>query len=73
MYASVKLRMYFRYYIINYPYKTAKSQKSFKKLKGEDFFCEEDALKAAEKWIQEFPFIVFEKVNYHRAKDSAAS
>ena len=26
MYASVKLRIYFRYYIINYPYKTAKSR-----------------------------------------------
>jgi transposase len=39
-----------------------RAEKSFKKLKGEDFFCGEDALKAAEKWIQDFPSISFEKV-----------
>ena len=39
------------------------AEKSFKKLKGEDFFCKEDALKAAEKWIQDFPSVSFEKVD----------
>ncbi|AKB49319.1 Mobile element protein [Methanosarcina barkeri str. Wiesmoor] len=29
---------------------------------GEDFFCEEDALKAAKKWIADFPSVVFEKI-----------
>jgi len=45
-----------------------KAEKSFKKLKGEDFFCEEDASKAAEKWIKEFPSIVFEKVDLKSIK-----
>lgn len=45
-----------------------KVEKSFKKLKGEDFFCEEDASKAAEKWIKEFPSIVFEKVDLKSIK-----
>jgi transposase len=40
-----------------------KAETSFKKLKGEDFFCEEDALKAAEKWIQDFSSVVFDKVD----------
>jgi transposase len=35
-----------------------KAEMSLKKLKGEDFFCEEDALKAAEKWIQDFLYFV---------------
>ena len=38
-----------------------KARKSLKKLKGQDFFCEEDALKAAETWIQDFPSVVFDK------------
>jgi len=45
-----------------------KVEKSFKKLKGEDFFCEKDALKAAEKWIADFPSIVFEKVDLKTVK-----
>jgi transposase len=45
-----------------------KAEKAFKKLKGEDFFCEEDASKAAEKWIKEFPSIVFEKVDLKSIK-----
>ena len=45
-----------------------KAEKSFKKLKGEDFFCEEDALKAAEKWIQDFPSVSFEKVDVKSIK-----
>jgi transposase len=36
-----------------------KAEKSLKKLKGKDFFCEEDALKAAEEWIQDFPSVLF--------------
>ena len=40
-----------------------KAEKSFKKLTGEDFFCEEDALKAAEKWIQDFSSVVLDKVD----------
>lgn len=40
-----------------------KAEKSFKKLKGEDFLCEEDALKAAEKWIADFSSVVLDKVN----------
>jgi transposase len=40
-----------------------KAEKSLKKLKGKDFFCEEDALKAAEEWIQEFPSVLFDKVS----------
>jgi transposase len=45
-----------------------KAEKSFKKLKGEDFFCEEDALKAAEKWIQDFPSVSLEKVDMKSIK-----
>ncbi|KKG87642.1 transposase [Methanosarcina mazei] len=45
-----------------------KAEKSFKKLKVEDFFCEEDALKAAEKWIQDFPSVSFEKVDVKSIK-----
>ncbi len=40
-----------------------KAERSLKKLKGRDFFCEEDALKAAEEWIQEFPSVLFEKTD----------
>ena len=39
-----------------------KARTSLKKLKGQDFFCEEDALKAAEIWIQDFPSVVFDKI-----------
>ncbi|KKG51870.1 IS1634 family transposase [Methanosarcina mazei] len=45
-----------------------KAEKSFKKLKGEDFFCEEDALKAAEKWITDFPSVSLEKVDVKSIK-----
>jgi transposase len=45
-----------------------KAEKAFKKLKGDDFFCEEDALKAAEKWIADFPSILFEKVDLKAIK-----
>lgn len=45
-----------------------KAEKYFKKLKGEDFFCEEDALKAAEKWIKDFPSISLEKVDVKSIK-----
>jgi transposase len=40
-----------------------KAEKALKKLKGKDFFCKEDALKAAEMWIQDFPSVMFEKVD----------
>ncbi|MDR3666542.1 MAG: IS1634 family transposase [Ignavibacteriaceae bacterium] len=40
-----------------------KAEKSLKKLKGRDFFCEEDALKIAEEWIQDFPSVMFEKID----------
>lgn len=45
-----------------------KAEKSLKKLAGDDFFCEEDALKAAEKWIADFPSILFEKVDLKTIK-----
>ena len=45
-----------------------KAEKSFKKLKGEDFFCEEDALKATEKWITDFPSVSLEKVDVKSIK-----
>jgi transposase len=45
-----------------------KAEKSFKKLKVEDFFCEEDALKAAEKWIADFPSVSLEKVDVKSIK-----
>lgn len=45
-----------------------KAKKSLKKLKSELYFCEEDALKAAEKWIQDYPSIVFEKVELKTVK-----
>ena len=32
-------------------------------MKGRDFFCEEDALKTAEEWIQDFPSVMFEKID----------
>ncbi len=43
--------------------KLEKAETSFKKLKGEDFFCEEDGLKVADKWIQEFSSVMFDKVD----------
>jgi len=45
-----------------------KARTSLKKLKGQDFFCEEDALKAAEIWIQDFPSIVFDKIELKSIK-----
>ncbi|AKB52086.1 Mobile element protein [Methanosarcina barkeri str. Wiesmoor] len=45
-----------------------KAEKSLKKLAGDDFFCEEDALKAAEKWIADFPSVLFEKVDLKTIK-----
>src|SRR5674476_995320 len=35
-----------------------KAEKFLKKLKGRDFFCEEDALKTAEEWIQDFSSVM---------------
>jgi transposase len=40
-----------------------KAEKSLKKLKGKDLFCEEDALKAAEEWTQEFSSVLFDKIS----------
>lgn len=40
-----------------------KAETSLKKLKARDFFCEEDALKAAEEWIRDFSSVMFEKVD----------
>jgi transposase len=37
-----------------------KARKSSKKLKRQDFFCDEDALKAVETWIQDFLSVVFQ-------------
>jgi transposase len=45
-----------------------KARKSLKKLKGQDFFCEEDALKVAETWIQDFPSVVFDKIELKSIK-----
>ncbi len=45
-----------------------KARKSLKKLMGRDFFCEEDALKAAEIWIQDFPSVVFDKIEVKSIK-----
>jgi len=39
-----------------------KTEIPLKKLKGRNFFCEEDALKAVEEWTQEFPSVLFDKV-----------
>ncbi|HWR25551.1 MAG TPA: IS1634 family transposase [Methanosarcina sp.] len=49
-----------------------KAETSLKKLKGEDFFCEEDALKAAKKWIQDFPSVSFEKMDLKTIKKREA-
>ena len=49
-----------------------KAEKSLKKLAGDDFFCEEDALKAAEKWIADFPSVIFEKVDLKTIKKREA-
>jgi transposase len=38
------------------------SRKSLKRLVGYDFFCEEDALKAAWKWIAEHPLLEFQEL-----------
>lgn len=35
------------------------SRKSLKRLQGYDYFCENDALKAAGKWIADHPLLVF--------------
>jgi transposase len=45
-----------------------KAERSLKKLNGRDFFCEEDALKAAEEWIQEFQSVLFEKTDLKAIK-----
>jgi transposase len=45
-----------------YDKETEKARKSLKKLMGRVFFCEEDALKAAEVWIKDFPFVEFDKI-----------
>lgn len=50
-----------------------KTEKSLKKLTGEDFFCQEDALKAAEKWIADFPSAVYEKADLKTIKKREAS
>ena len=48
--------------------KLEKAEKSLKKLAGDDFFCEGDALKAAENWIADFPSVLFEKVDLKTIK-----
>ena len=45
-----------------------KARKSLKKLKGQNFSCEEDALRAAEMWIQDFPSIIFDKIELKSIK-----
>jgi transposase len=45
-----------------------KASKSLKKLMGQDFFCEEDALKAADIWIQDFPYVEFDKIELKSIK-----
>jgi transposase len=49
-----------------------KAEKSLKKLAGDDFFCEEDALKEAEKWIAYFPSVLFEKIDLKTVKKREA-
>ena len=45
-----------------------KARKTLKKLMGRDFFCEEDSLKAAEIWIQDFHSVVFDKIELKSIK-----
>ncbi len=45
-----------------------KVETSLKKLKGRDFFCEEDELKATEEWIQDFPSVMFEIIDLKAIK-----
>ncbi len=45
-----------------------KARTSLKKLKNELFSCEEDALKYAEKWIQDYPSLMFGKVELKTVK-----
>ena len=45
-----------------------KARKSLKKLMGQDFFCEEDALKAADIWIQDFPYVEFDEIELKSIK-----
>jgi len=45
-----------------------KARKSLKKLMRRDFFCEEDALKAAEVWIKDFPYVEFDKIELKTIK-----
>jgi len=47
---------------------TEKARKSLKKLKGQNFSCEEDALRAAETWIQNFPSVIFDKIELKSIK-----
>ena len=41
-----------------------KTEIPLKKLKGRNFFCEEDALKAVEEWTQEFPSVLFDNAHF---------
>jgi transposase len=50
-----------------------KAEKSLKKLKGRDFFCEEDALKAAEEWIRDFPSVMIENIDLKAIKKRESS
>jgi transposase len=47
---------------------TEKARKSLKKLKGQNFSCEEDALRASETWIQDFPSVIFDKIELKSIK-----
>jgi transposase len=56
-----------------YDKEIGKARKSLKKLMGRDFFCEEDALKAAEIWIQDFPYVEFNKLELKSVKKRESS
>lgn len=46
------------------------SRKSLKRLVGYDYFCEEDALKAAAKWLYGQPLLVFEELGVETVRKS---
>lgn len=49
-------------FAVNLEKELEESRKSLKRLVGYDYFCEEDALKAARKWLEGQPLLVFEEL-----------
>jgi len=48
--------------------KVKEAEKDLNKLKSKHFFCEADALEDADKWIKDFPFLAFEKLDLKTIK-----